>query len=124
MTERESDRELPAWQRILRVSGVLTFTLLLAAAAFCAIMGWYSWSTYGEVLTWMGVILVIVGFALGMGGDAARRRDLLAFCITGQGDMGDHLRRHFQSTMESLQFLLMPVLSGVTLLVVGYLFQR
>lgn len=105
--------------RFLRSALLIDLGVAAVVLVICFVLDLVTLEAFGTFLTWAGVALAVFSTLLGIGGFAARPKDVIDFSLTGAGDMGENLRRIAENSSSSMGCFFILMLAALGLLGIG-----
>ena len=103
--------------RVILLDAALAGVVGLASFLF----GWRTVEAYATALIRIGVIVMFLAVFIGVGGYSARAGDAGAYSVSGAGNMSENLMHIADSARSSLGCFFLLLLTGLGLIVIGYL---
>ncbi len=110
--------------RFLQSAFLIDAGIAAIVGIICFAIGLVTLEAFGTFLTWAGYLVIFLACFTGMGGFAARSKDVTDYSLTGAGNMTDNLRRIAEAGNSSLGCFFLLIIASLGLIGVGSLLEH
>lgn len=107
--------------RLLRIILLIDLVLLAGIGIICYVVDWRTVYQYGDLLTKVGAVLLILLLLIGLGGNTARSDDIEAFSVSGSMRMEDVLLEARRASDTRAHFIFAGLIALVMVILIGSL---
>jgi hypothetical protein len=109
--------------RIARTVILIVVIVFAIVGVIGLVLRWHTPAQFSSAFNWAGAILVIFGVLTLSGGITTDAGDLVAYSLTGAGNMSEHLKRLAQNRLSRHGCLIVLLLAAVLPVLVGFLLK-